>query len=101
MWELERDVILQVLPELDGHSISHPSLFAKAGFPDALVKALTIVHKEDLQRGISDLEALFVIAETIGADSRVSLWSKRGEAAEQLKNAIRLKLSGVEVKRGV
>jgi hypothetical protein len=63
MWELDRDVILQVLPELDGHSSSHPSLFAKAGFPDAFVKALTIVHKDDLQRGISWMDLLASRAE--------------------------------------
>jgi len=100
MWELKRDVILRVLPDLDGHGISHPSVFAKAGFPDAFIKALTAVHKSDLQRGISDLEALHVIAETIGVEkSRVSSFD-RGEMAEQLKNAIRLKLSEIEVKGG-
>ncbi len=92
MWELKPDAILRVLPELDGRSISHPSLFATAGFPDEFISALTVVHKSDLQRGISDLEALHVIAETIGADkTRVSSFN-RGEAAEQLKEAIRRKL---------
>jgi hypothetical protein len=93
MWELKSEAILRILPELDGHSISHPSLFVKAGFPDEFVKAMTVVHKADLQRGISDLEALHVIAKVIGADKTAVSSVDRGEAAEQLKDAIRLRLS--------
>lgn len=96
MLELKSDAILRVLPELEGHSISHPSLFAKAGFPEEFVKALTAVHKSDLQRGISDLEALHVIAEIIGADKAGVPSFDRAEAAEALKAAIRLKLSDMD-----